>query len=199
MGQRMVGGIGMDGKEQRARELPESVREWDAFVKKMHGRPSEKVAAVLYELGNGLRNDVAAALPDEQPAQGEVRAAFDNLIEAADYLIDSYMRLWKGGVVRDLQESESAYTRARDLLSLRLLAPPAGPAVEALMAALRPFAAMRLSSEGEVSDLVLRSPAEEMRRSAAAIEQRDMQIRTARELTRTHPPTIAPTGGGDRG
>lgn len=47
-------------------------------------------------------------------------------------------------------------------------------------AALKPFAAMRLSTEPEFSDLVLRSPAEEMRRQAEAIEAHDRAILAAR-------------------
>ena len=46
--------------------------------------------------------------------------------------------------------------------------------------ALKPFAAMPLSTETEASDLLHRSPAEEMRRHAAATEQRDAQILAAK-------------------
>jgi len=35
------------------------------------------------------------------------------LIEAADYLISLYERLWKGGVVRDLAEAKVAYANAK--------------------------------------------------------------------------------------
>lgn len=52
--------------------------------------------------------------------------------------------------------------------------------IRALEAALRPFAAMRQSTEGEVSDCLWRSPAEEMRISAGRIEKRDADIRAAR-------------------
>ena len=52
--------------------------------------------------------------------------------------------------------------------------------IEVLEKALRPFAGMRLSTEGEVSDLVCRSVAEELRRRAAAVEDRDAEILAAR-------------------
>lgn len=59
--------------------------------------------------------------------------------------------------------------------------PTAGGSPERLAEALKPFAAMRLSTEGTVSDLVWRTPAAEMRRQASAIEQRDAEILAARE------------------
>lgn len=52
--------------------------------------------------------------------------------------------------------------------------------IDALTEALRPFARLRLSTEGEVSDCVLRSPAEEMRLQAFSIEKRDAEILRAR-------------------
>lgn len=54
--------------------------------------------------------------------------------------------------------------------------------------ALKPFAAMRLSTEPGVSDLVLRSPADEMRRQAEAVEAHDRAIRAARAILGTRMP-----------
>ena len=56
-----------------------------------------------------------------------------------------------------------------------------------LREALEPFARMRLSTEAAVSHLIGLSPAEEMRRHAAAVEQRDADIIRAREALRTSP------------
>lgn len=53
--------------------------------------------------------------------------------------------------------------------------------------ALKPFAAMRLSTEPGVSDLVLRSPAEEMRRQAEAVEAHDRAILAARAILGDQP------------
>lgn len=52
--------------------------------------------------------------------------------------------------------------------------------IERLQNALKPFAAFRLSTEGEVSDCVLRTPAAEARLRADAIERRDAEIAEAR-------------------
>ena len=53
--------------------------------------------------------------------------------------------------------------------------------------ALRPFAHLRLSTEPEVSDLLHRSPASEMRLHAERIEQRDAAIRKARTTVSKEP------------
>lgn len=49
-----------------------------------------------------------------------------------------------------------------------------------LYEALEPFARMNLSTEPEVSDCLLRSAGEEMRRAAARLDERDEAIRRAR-------------------
>lgn len=50
----------------------------------------------------------------------------------------------------------------------------------AIEEALRPFAGMRKSTEPEVSDLLNRSPSEQLRRQAELTERRDREIDNAR-------------------
>jgi len=52
--------------------------------------------------------------------------------------------------------------------------------IAALEEALRPFAGMRKSTEPEVSDLLNRSPSEQLRRQAELTERRDREIDNAR-------------------
>lgn len=51
-----------------------------------------------------------------------------------------------------------------------------------LVAALKPFAAMPLSTDPQISDCLYRSPAEHMRRMAEATERRDADILSARDI-----------------
>lgn len=73
---------------------------------------------------------------------------------------------------------------ARLILAHMLGQTAAIQATEARMAAieeaLRPFAGMRKSTEPEVSDLLNRSPSEQLRRQAELTERRDREIDNAR-------------------
>lgn len=88
-----------------------------------------------------------------------------------------------GAVNAILKRSGNAGTAtAKEFIPLAMSPPDDSVArIVALEEALRPFAAMRKSTEAEVSDLVRRSPAQEMRRRAHSIEQRDAEIDAARK------------------
>ena len=78
----------------------------------------------------------------------------------------------------DRAERDRIAATAIELLDAALIAK--AERVDALTEALKPFAALRLSTEVEVSDLLHRTPAAEARRHADAIERRDAEILAAR-------------------
>jgi len=70
---------------------------------------TDEIAAHNRERDLLAADDILAALQSPPPVvSGEAK-----LIEAADYLISLYERLWKGGVVRDLAEAKVAYANAK--------------------------------------------------------------------------------------
>jgi hypothetical protein len=114
--------------------------------------------------------------------------------EARDDGRDVFGTLW--GVRR-----EWAMVRAGAILeALSSRAPSLPDEAERLREALAPLAAMRLSTEPEVSDLVLRSAGAEMRRRAEMLDKHDADILRARAaLSPQDGPAkeqTAPDGGG---
>lgn len=158
-----------------AERLAERLHPKDEFRKDMSEREIENLARKMCDYPE-IRAPVQG-FPGGIPWEMHMRTyeAYAKRWSPQVALINLYGRGCRGGF--GTEELDGFIPGWRDELSerTRLLARMA-----AIEEALRPFAGMRKSTEPEVSDLLNRSPSEQLRRQAELTERRDREIDNAR-------------------